>query len=179
LSTGGGDYRKGPDMLLKTAKILKELKFDFEWLVAGGMPDDLRKFVEKKCRCSFESCNVRFIGFVDSDRLSDLLCSSMVYVHTAYMENSPNSICEAQLLGVPVVSTNVGGISSLVRDGIDGLLVPSNDPWTMAHSIVRLINDKPLMKTMSENSSSFARKRHDDNNIKEQLLTAYREIVQH
>ena len=177
LSTGCGDYRKGPDMLIKTAKILTGLKVSFEWIVAGGMPVSLIKDVERKSGCTFSECNVRFIGFANTDKLKDLLCSSTIYVHTAYMENSPNSICEAQILGVPVVSTNVGGIASLIRDGVDGILVPANDPWFMAYSIVRLINDKSLMLKMSHNSSSFAKERHDDNNIKKQLLAAYKSIV--
>ena len=75
------------------------------------------------------------------------MCQSTMYVHTAYIENSPNSICEAQIIGMPIISTMVGGIATLVRNGIDGDLLPANDPWLLANAIVELSKDKDRMKS--------------------------------
>lgn len=90
------------------------------------------------------------MGNVQADRLVDLLCSSTMLVHTAYIENSPNAICEAQYLGVPVISTMVGGIASLVRNGKDGKLVAANDPWQLANAIIELVNDPERMRFYSK-----------------------------
>ncbi|MBO5234072.1 MAG: glycosyltransferase [Prevotella sp.] len=177
VSTGCSNFWKGPDMLLKTAKILTELGIDFEWYVAGMMPKDVKQTVEKKVGVRFAQCNVKFTGFLQPQKLSELLVNSTMYVHTAYVENSPNSICEAQCLGVPIVSTNVGGIASLVKHGEQGLLVPANDPWQMAYAIIKLSKDKDLMIQFSNNSRECARKRHDDHSIKEQILKTYYSIV--
>lgn len=100
-----------------------------------------------------------------------------MYVHTAYVENSPNSICEAQLLGVPVVSTNVGGISSLVKHGVTGLLSPSNDPWMMVSNILEVFNNKSLAEMFSKESRMAANYRHDDDRIGIQLLNSYKDII--
>lgn len=177
ISTGCSSFWKGPDMMLKTAKILKTLGVDFEWYVAGRMNEDIRMAVESKERTSFTENNVHLLGFTQPAELSMLLCKCTMYVHTAYVENSPNSICEAQCLGVPVVSTNVGGIASLVKDREHGILVPANDPWQMAAAIVKLAADKDLLSQYSKASKAFARKRHNPEEIKKQLLICYNSVL--
>lgn len=177
ITTGCGTYWKGPDMLLKVAQILTNLDVDFEWILCGKMPDSIKREFEKRYNTTYEENHVQFVGFVNAEKLIELLCSSSVYIHTAYIENSPNSICEAQLLGVPIVSTNVGGISSFVRDGIDGYLVPANDPWQMVGAIMDLCRDKNKLNDMSKKSRSLALDRHSDDNIGTQLFSAYMQII--
>ncbi len=177
LSTGCGTFWKGPDLMIKVAKILKDLDIDYEWNIAGQMDKEIKRIVERKEKACFDDLNIRILGFVQPEKLSELLCSCSVYVHTAYIENSPNSICEAQIIGAPIVSTNVGGISSLVQDGVHGILVPANDPWQMAYSIIQLYEDKNLMKAFSVNSHNTAIKRHSVDNIREELLVAYNCVI--
>ena len=176
ISTGCSSYWKGPDMMLKVAKILVNLGIDFEWKVAGYMPVDIMKTVEQREGVKFDECNVQILGFRKPEELIQLLCFSTMYVHTAYIENSPNSICEAQCLGLPVVSTNVGGIATLVRQNVDGILVAANDPWQMADAIFELSKDKSRLLRYSENSRKFALARHNDEHIKKQLLDCYNDI---
>ena len=176
-STGCSSFWKGPDLLLQTAKILTDRGLDFDWFVAGRMDPQIKKCVEKHFGTSFIDNHVHFLGFVSPDRLMKELCESTMYVHTAYIDNSPNSICEAQCLGVPVVSTNVGGVSSLVHHQEDGVLVPANDPWQMAQTIVDLADDCGRMERYSEKSMVIARERHSDEHIKAQLLDCYRSLL--
>lgn len=178
ISTGCGCYRKGPDLMLKVAQILVNLGIDFEWHVAGDMPKDFMETIERHEGIRFIDCHIHFLGYTKPDELMCLLCSSTMYVHTAYAENSPNSICEAQYLGLPVVSTNVGGIATLVRQDIDGILVAANDPWQMADAIVELSKDKNRLLRYSDNCRKLALARHDDDNIKKQLLDCYSIILQ-
>lgn len=178
ITTGISSFWKGPDMLLKTAKILHDLGVNFEWKVAGNLNAEFKKVVEEHEKTTFEENNVNILGFTQADELCDILCNSTMMVHTAYIENSPNAICEAQCLGVPVVSTNVGGISTLVRDGIDGILIPANDPWQMAYNIITLAKDKERMMQMSLSTREFALKRHSTENILSQLLSSYKSIVE-
>lgn len=178
ISTGFVSYWKGPDMMLKVAKILANLGINFEWYIAGNMPTDIMRTVEQHEDARFVDCHIQILGFKKPDELVQILCSSTMYVHTSYIENSPNSICEAQCLGLPVVSTNVGGIATLVRQDVDGILVAPNDPWQMADAILVLYKDKDRMLKYSENSKTFALARHNDENIKKQLLDCYNKILQ-
>lgn len=177
VSTGCSTFWKGPDMMLKVARLLTEQQVDFEWCVVGTMNPQLKQLVESKEKIRFEDCHVRLLGYQQPEALLEILCSSTLYVHTAYIENSPNSICEAQCLGVPVVSTNVGGIASLVHDGQDGVLVPANDPWQMADAIIQLASDPERMQSLSGKSCQAALARHSDNHIKQQLLACYHALI--
>jgi len=177
MSTGCSNFWKGPDMLIKVAHILTELGVKFEWKVAGYMPDNVRRIVERKEKMTFEENHVEFLGYIQPIELANRLCKSTLYVHTAYVENSPNSICEAQCMGIPIVSTNVGGISTLVKNGEQGLLVPANDPWQMAYAIHSLSSDIERMKFFSNCSKEVALQRHNDKNVLSQLLTTYNALI--
>lgn len=177
ISTGCSTFWKGPDMMLKVAKILTELEIKFIWRIVGKMDETIRKIVEKKEDAKYTDNNILFVGSLKPDELRTLLCKSSIYVHTAYIENSPNSICEAQCLGLPIISTNVGGISSLVKDGVEGVLVPANDPWQMADAIIELAADKDRMQLYSTNCKCRALKRHRDDKILNDLVCCYESIV--
>lgn len=75
------------------------------------------------------------------------------------------------------MSTNVGGIASLVRNGKDGVLIQADDPWQMANAIIELNSDKDRMRQYSENTTVLAHKLHNDENIKIEFLDAYRQIL--
>lgn len=176
ITTGCSSHWKGMDMLLKTAHVLKEQDFDFEWLVAGRMGK--KDIIEKKERLLFSDNNVKILGFTQPDELADLLLSSDIYVHTAYIENSPNSVCEAQYLGLPIISTHVGGITSLVEDGIGGVFVPANAPENMAYEIMALAKDKDRQQAYSSQNVVVARKRHNPENILRDLLACYNTMIE-
>lgn len=175
MTTGCSSHWKGMDTLLKTAHVLKESGVDFEWLVAGSMAK--KEEIERKEKLRFEDNNVKILGFTGPDELRKLLLSSDIYVHTAYIENSPNSICEAQYLGLPIISTNVGGIPSLVIDGEEGKLVPANSCYNMAYEIMSLAKDKDRQLEYSTNTKEHAWKRHNPANVLTELLDCYNTIL--
>ena len=105
------------------------------------------------------------------------ITNSTVYVHPSYIDNSPNSVCEAQILGVPVIAANVGGLPSIINNGETGFLVPANDPYQMAYLIHLLQKDEILNQRIGENAHLQALKRHDRNTIIKQLLEVYDNIL--
>lgn len=177
ISIGCSSFWKGPDMLLKTAKILKANGVRFTWKIAGNMNFYVKKTVEKNEKSLFKDNNIEILGFTKPEDLVNILCSSSVYVHTAYIENSPNSICEAQCLGLPVIATNVGGVSSIVKHNVDGILVPANDPYQMASNIIELTSDRDRLMMYSCNARASAHKRHNPNSIVKQLFECYNAII--
>ena len=177
LSTGCSSFWKGIDVMLKTAHVLKEAGVDFEWNVAGSLSSELKEIVEKKEGLRYADNNINILGFCTPEQLIDIMCNSTMYVHTAYIENSPNSICEAQLVGMPIVSTMVGGISTLVRNGEEGYLLPANDPWQIANAIIELSKDNERMMRYSKNSRQHALERHNPENIMNQLMKCYKDLV--
>ena len=85
----------------------------------------------------------------------ETLHSSSILAQPSRMESLATTIKESFFLKVPVVATNVGGNPELVQDNITGLLVPPNDPVSLANSINRLLEDENLRKKLSDNAYQF------------------------
>jgi glycosyltransferase involved in cell wall biosynthesis len=89
---------------------------------------------------------VTFAGF-RTDLPQILPCLDLV-VHPALMEGLGIALLQAAGAGVPIVAVNAGGMPEVVRDGINGLLVPPGDSVALATAIRRLLSDRSLMQRM-------------------------------
>ena len=101
-----------------------------------------------------------------------------VFLFPTYSEGFSIALLEAMSRGVPVIATNVGGISSIVKDEYSGLLIPSNDPCMLAYNILDLHYHPQKAIYLSQNGISKAKARHDKKSIKEELLNTYHNILQ-
>ena len=175
VSTISDPYYKGFDLILKTACILKsQLHLDFTWIVFGNIKP---KAIERIVGISYSDNNIVLKGVATADELKSAICSSTVFVHPSYIDNSPNSVCEAQLLGATVIAANVGGLPSLIEDSKNGFLVPANDPYQLSFIINKLNSNKELNKNIGINARKTALQRHDKNAIVENLLKTYHELL--
>ena len=171
VSTISGPLYKGHDMVLKTARVLKNSRLSgFEWRVYGI--HDLR-FAERKTGICAADVGVRPMGGATAEELRDALLHCRVYVHPSYIDNSPNSVCEAQILGVPVVATNVGGVSSLFRSASFPGLVPANDPIAAAHCLHETLSNPCRFVT----DRSFVLGRHHPGSICETVRSVYEMLL--
>lgn len=179
VSTLSETIYKGFDLVLKTAKLLKEeTKLDFEWNVIGiGTNSNFVRFFEHIYGIKSNEVNINYLGVKKPDEIIKILMNASAYVHTSYIDNSPNSVCEAQMIGCPVIATNVGGVPSLVKDGETGLLVPANAPFELAYKLKTLSNNTALCTKLSKNSKGVAAVRHDKQIIVEQLIETYNKIL--
>jgi glycosyltransferase involved in cell wall biosynthesis len=84
---------------------------------------------------------VDFCGRLDRERMAELYRTACVVVNPSRVDNMPNSVLEAMASGVAVVTTDVGGIPFIVRDGVTGLLVPAGEPAAVAAALRRVLRD--------------------------------------
>ena len=175
VSTISNTVYKGLDLILKTAQLLKsELKVEFAWKVFGiSCSDAIVKVLERETRIKGDGVNVVYGGPKTSIELCHELLDAHVYVHPSYIDNSPNSVCEAQMLGVPIIATNVGGVSTLIEHHRTGLLVPANAPYELVYWLKELIGNKMVADSLSVNGSQVALERHNKSNIVQALFNAY------
>lgn len=101
---------------------------------------------------------VRFAGFLDQKEKLLEADRADIFINTNHVDNMPVSIIEACALGLPVVTTDVGGIPDLLTDGETGLLVPDDDVGKMVAAIKRLLNDNELALKLSENGRQLAKR---------------------
>lgn len=99
---------------------------------------------------------VRFSGFLDMAGKMREASAADIFINTNHVDNMPVAIVEACAMGLPVVSTDVGGLPDLLTDGETGLLVPDNDVAAMADGICRLLNEPALAARLSEQGRELA-----------------------
>jgi glycosyltransferase involved in cell wall biosynthesis len=87
---------------------------------------------------------VSFPGRLDRDAMADLYRSATVVINPSRVDNMPNSVLEAMASGVPVVSTNVGGVPFILRDDITGIMIEPGNPVAMANAVKRILADGQL-----------------------------------
>ena len=101
---------------------------------------------------------VHFSGRLDRDAMAEAYRDADIVINPSLVDNMPNSILEAMASGIPVVSTNVGGVPFIVQDQATALLVPPGSPDAMASAILRLIEESSLSDTLIDNSLAEVQK---------------------
>ena len=100
-----------------------------------------------------------------------------MYVHMSHIENSPNSVCEAMILGIPVIASFTGGTASMLENGKEGLLLQDGDPYVYAGAIVDYYLHFDKAMSYGEKARQRALARHNPKRIVGQLLDAYNNVL--
>jgi glycosyltransferase involved in cell wall biosynthesis len=177
-TTTNGEIYKGFDTILRTADCLKQSGLQFEWNIYGVAESfSLKKMIELGVGMKFSECSVFFRGSKDAQELAEHLMNTTFYVHASHIDNSPNALCEAMLLGVPCIATYVGGVPSLIDDKVNGYLVSDNEPLQLA-SMIRMLCQLPdELKDISRAARHTAIERHNGMHILEQIKDAYNDVL--
>jgi len=96
--------------------------------------------------------NVTFAGRVAPSEIHRYYANADIYVQAPSIDNMPLSLLEAFASGLSVVSTNVGGVPSMLRHGIDGLLVADKDADALADQVIQLLVDPALARRLTESA---------------------------
>ena len=174
-----GTSYKGIDLLVETLMVLKKYSsLSFRFKICGVSADEgIVKIIKKKYKKHFRLLNIEFLGRLTADALIEQLCNSNFYVHPSYIENSPNSVCEAMALGMPVISTHVGGLNNIIHDGVEGILVQEGEPYSLSGAIIDLANNYDKAKLLGLNARKKSVYRHQPQRIKNELLDIYKAII--
>lgn len=122
--------------------------------------------------------HVIMLGSLTAEQMKAQFLKSHVFVCPSVMENSPNSLCEAMLLGMPVVASRVGGIADLVENGAEGLLFPEGDVEALAEDICNLFENNQFACRLASAAHKEAMVRHNPHTNYLRLLEIYRSICQ-
>ncbi len=142
---------KGIDILLNVLKILKDRGCDFKCLQIGG--GDNSHVFHELCRDLGLDGNVQWVGITNN--VYTYLAQSDIYIQPSRSEALPLSIAEAMQCGLPVLASDVGGVSELVQNGINGYRESPNAPEAFADRLQELINNAELRSKMGDASRSM------------------------
>ena len=174
-----GTTSKGIDLLVESSIVLqKHTPYAIKFKICGvSSNEEIVKILKKKYKKDKCFENIEFLGKLNAAGLVTQLCNSNFYVHPSYIENSPNSVCEAMALGMPIVATKVGGVNSIIQDKVEGLLVQEGDPYSLAGAIVELINNYEYAVSLGKNARDRAISRHNPHQIGTSILNIYEKLI--
>lgn len=135
--------------------------------------DPYAKYIRKMIVRNNLEKHLFFLGMLDAKRMCRYLLKSHLTVMPSNIENSPNSIGEAMLVGTPVVASFVGGIPSIVQNEREGLLYQPGSAEMLSHSICKIFENDLLANTLSESARKRAEILYDRTENMRQLLNIY------
>jgi glycosyltransferase involved in cell wall biosynthesis len=162
---------KGLDLIYKALALLEG--YNIQWKIFGIDEDDPISKIVKRILKINNKRNIIFYGQLSPGELIKQLKTCHFFVHPSYIDNSPNSVCEAMMLGIPVLSSSVGGIKSLLTDKETGFLFNPYDKYDLAGLLVNLINNYDKAKQAGLNARQVALKRHSPDGIISALSNIY------
>lgn len=161
---------KNPKMFIETAKILNENKYKFVMVGDGPLANDCQRLVDKY------GLSEQFVFTGHRNDVPDLLHAMDIYVLTSDNEGLGRSILEAQSAGIPVIATSVGGVPEIVKDHLNGILVPARDIAALAQSIRELAGDSSTIDKFKKEAEKNLSEYSLDNTVAA-LNSIYRDLL--
>ncbi|WP_339699857.1 glycosyltransferase family 4 protein [uncultured Marixanthomonas sp.] len=164
LSIGRPHWVKGYDYALQACKLLKEQGLAFHYTIIGGKGDEELQFL------------IHDLGLQNSVTLENRLPQTAVFKNMrnaslllmpSLEEGLPNVLVEAMAVGLPVLSTNCGGVPELIEHGVNGWMIPIRNPTAMAEGILNFTN---LSENEIESVRRAARKKIEKQHNEAQMI---------
>ncbi len=120
---------------------------------------------------------VLFTGSLGEKQMCERYLKSNVFVSASSIENSPNSLGEAMILGVPCIASNVGGVPDMLEHRKEGFTYQADAPYMLAHYVCEIFGNDNLAITFSERARERAYQTHNPEINNQQLISIYRDIL--
>lgn len=159
---------KGLPVLLQSLATLKLERPNIQLTVVGDGED--RTALEDQAQKLNLANNVTFVGYQSPDQVRAHLANSDVFVMSSFAEGVPVVLMEAMMAGLPVVATQIAGVSELVEDGINGFIVPPSNAEALTSRISTLLADSELRRRLG---AQGRRKVEQDFNIHHEAKKLY------
>lgn len=168
---------KGLHLVLEELSKLKIKYSDLKIYIAGEnlkiSPSSYARYIRSLIKqLELDDC-IYFLGELSELEMIERYLKANVFLSPSLIENSSNSICEAMLLGTPVVASFVGGNSSLIQNGIDGFLYPLNESNMMKYYIEVLFDNMQICERISTNGIE---KSYSSINNKEKIVKQIKDV---
>lgn len=174
----GDNYYKGFETLAHSLSLLIDLGLEVEWRVAGISEGSLiNRITKRELGRKYPKSGLVLLGAIDEESLIENMLDSHLYIMTSHIENSPNNLCEAMMLGMPCISSFAGGTESMMENGKEGLLIQDGDPWSLAGAVIELISDREKLKFFGLNARNRALERHNKDKVLNEFISIYSSVL--
>lgn len=181
---------KGLHMLLEAFPIIVKQYPDAEIYVAGAdilKAKNLKDYIKRTTYAQYLNRlikiyniegKIHFTGSLNANGMLEQYLKSNVFVLPSAIENSPNSLGEAMILGVPCVASCVGGVQDMICDREDGFIYPFDEPYMLAHYICQIFANPELAQSIGKKARENARKRFDAQLVVETTMKTYKMMIE-
>jgi glycosyltransferase involved in cell wall biosynthesis len=147
--TRAHEKRNNISCAIEAYKIVKQKYPRTEMVITGdgSQREELQTLAAKQ-----KLNGVNFTGEMSQQQLARQFADVDIYVNCSTIDGLPPSLLEALAVGLPVVTTSVGGVGEIITDGLNGLLVRANDPIGLADRLIELVESPELAAKLSENA---------------------------
>ena len=167
---------KGVNEFVAAARTLRRSGLDARFALAGridaGNPSGI---AETTIRAWVSEGAIEWWGH-RSD-MPEVLAQSTIVCLPSYREGTPRALIEAAAVGRALVATDVPGCREIVRDGVNGLLVPARDSASLATALRRLVEDADLRRKLAAGGAGIARAEFSATRFHDDILAVYRTLL--
>jgi glycosyltransferase involved in cell wall biosynthesis len=177
-TTTGNNIYKGLETVCYALSLLNNNDINVEWNIAGvNSNDQVVRIVKRKLKKDFPKKGLVFLGSLNEKELVASLLKADMYVMPAHIENSPNSLGEAMLLGLPCITTLAGGSGTIISDRDNGLVIQDGDPWAMAGAVIELFENYEEAINYGVKGRNGAIDKYSKDKISNDLVIAYNNMI--
>jgi len=167
--------RKGYDILLNALASVSTEFPDVHLHIFGEGP--LRTELEFQAERNDVADHVTFHGYVEQSELREYLADARAFVHPSRSESFSLVRLEAMATGTPMIVSNTAGATEMVRDDMEGYVVPIGDSDALADAIGRVLGDFELASQMGRNARAHVEETYDWRTIGQQYIDIYRSLI--
>jgi len=177
LSVGRLYARKGLFTLIESMPLVTRQFPNARFIISGkGLSGEMKKLVNHAAKLGVRD-NIVFTGYFPDRKLPRLYQAADVFAFSTFYENLPFAVLEALSTGLPVVSTNVGGIPEMIDSGKNGFLVQPFNSRELADRILFYLEHEPAASEMAFLARKTIEDRFDWRLIVEKVLSVYGEAL--
>lgn len=189
MSNAGGYPIKGLHILLKALSLIVKKYPGSKLLIPGEKSPFSKTFIE---RCKINGYtkyvifliekldlknNIVFLGNLSATQMATQMANSNVFVMPSSIENHSSTLIEAMIVGVPCVSSYVGGVSEYMSHNVNGLIYRFEEPEILAAQIDKFFGDKSFAAKIGSNAKSNMRAARNSDNLQDELIEIYKQIL--
>ncbi len=166
---------KGIKVLINSIKTILK-KEDVYFVFAGS--GDVKRWERLLKINNISNKNYKFLGYVDYEKMHNLYLRSDIFVLPSFTESFPLTILEAMSCKIPVIASNVGGVSEIIESSKDGMLVRPGDSKQLMNNILEILNNDRLRNKITTNGRKKIEKNFDSRIMAEKTKRFYERVLE-
>lgn len=168
---------KGINEMIAAFQKLQEKDKNVRLILIGGYEDQLDPISEESRKAIRDNKGIDAVGRKSGDELLAYYAAADCFVSASYREGFPNTVLEAGAMGLPCIVTNINGSREIIKDGENGMIVPSQDAEGLYNAMKIMMNSKAERESMAKNARKMIADRFEQGFVRKCLYDFYDTIL--